>query len=369
MIDDRTQQAIDVMERFARRAGDERRYLWTDAFAVLNYLGLARETRDERFIERAIQLIDRVHHTLGRVRVNGTLAGWLGGRSEEEGKAHPTAAGLRIGKPLDERPGDEAFDERLEWDRDGQYFHYLTKWMHALDQTGHVTGDEIYLTWARELAEAAYRAFVYTAGDGTKRMYWKMSVDLSRPLVRSMGQHDPLDGYVTYLQLRTPTLERAIADFRAMIDRPRLATDDPLGIGGLLVDGYRLEQLGAFDELLDATLVAGLAGVSHYARGPDLHLPAQQRLAFRELGVAIGLAAVAHMLVDAQPRLRPVVDELDKFMTLRSVIEDFWMSPENQRNDAWRRHLDINEVMLATSLVPAGYVSLLNRARQPAASG
>ena len=42
--------------------------------------------------------------------------------------------GLRIGKPLPERRADEPLDERLEWDRDGQYFHYLTQWMHALDQ-------------------------------------------------------------------------------------------------------------------------------------------------------------------------------------------------------------------------------------------
>lgn len=31
-----------------------------------------------------------------------------------------------------------------------------------------------------------------------KRMYWKMSVDLSRPQVPSMGHHDPLDGYISY---------------------------------------------------------------------------------------------------------------------------------------------------------------------------
>ena len=33
-------------------------------------------------------------------------------------------------------------------------------------------------------------------------MYWKMSIDLSRPLVNSMGHHDPLDALVTYMELR-----------------------------------------------------------------------------------------------------------------------------------------------------------------------
>jgi hypothetical protein len=43
------------------------------------------------------------------------------------GAAHPTRGGLRIGKKLPERRPGEAFQERLEWERDGQYFHYLTK--------------------------------------------------------------------------------------------------------------------------------------------------------------------------------------------------------------------------------------------------
>ncbi len=47
---------------------------------------------------------------------------------------------MRIGKPLNERKPSEPFDERLEWDRDGQYYHYLTKWMHALHQVGRLTG-------------------------------------------------------------------------------------------------------------------------------------------------------------------------------------------------------------------------------------
>lgn len=33
-------------------------------------------------------------------------------------------------------------------------------------------------------------------------MYWKMNIDLSHPQVHSMGQHDPLDGYLTYNELQ-----------------------------------------------------------------------------------------------------------------------------------------------------------------------
>src|SRR4029453_9262070 len=82
-------------------------------------------------------------------------------------------------------------------------------------------------------------------------MFWKLSIDLSRPLVGSMGQHDPLDGLVTYIQLEAPAaapgprLGGAIADFAAMIDPQGLATQDPLGLGGLLGHAYRLVALGA----------------------------------------------------------------------------------------------------------------------------
>jgi hypothetical protein len=57
------------------------------------------------------------------------------------------------------------FDQGLEWDRDGQYFHYLTKWMHALDQVSAATGDPRFNLWARELAEVAHAAFARTAGE------------------------------------------------------------------------------------------------------------------------------------------------------------------------------------------------------------
>ncbi|MDA3786753.1 MAG: hypothetical protein PF568_07740 [Deltaproteobacteria bacterium] len=98
---------------------------------------------------------------------------------------------------MNERREEEPYDLKLEWGRDGQYFHYLTKWMHALNRISQVSGEPVYLRWAGELAATAATAFCHRPKSGRPlAMYWKMSIDLSRPLVRSMGQHDPLDGYV-----------------------------------------------------------------------------------------------------------------------------------------------------------------------------
>ena len=377
------------MMRFAERTGltsDQlpQRYRWTDAFAVCNFLGLSRGTGEERYRSLALQLVDQVHHTLGQHRTDDQRSGWISGLSARAGEAQPTRGGLRIGKKLPERAPHEPLDERLEWDRDGQYFHYLTKWMHALDQTTRATGEPAFNTWARQLAKTAYAAFTHRPPwGGAPRMYWKMSIDLSRPLVPSMGQHDPLDGHITAVQLQSgasamtesipgPDIRSEIRQFAGMIAWDSLATADPLGIGGLLTDAARVQQLtgrGAFpgDDLLERLLTAALTGLEHYARQAEFRQPATHRLAFRELGLSIGLHAVVLMqeAVKDQPERFPrdsmVVRRLEALMryaALRREIEAFWRQPENQRASTWLEHRDINEVMLATSLAPQGFLTL-----------
>jgi hypothetical protein len=389
MPDPRIQEAVALMQGFAQRTGlasgqSQKRYLWTDAFAVCNLLGLARVTGDAHDSELALRLVAQVHHTLGQHRDDDRRSGWLSGLSETEGEAHPTRGGLRIGKGLPERGPEDRVDERLEWDRDGQYFHYLTKWMHALDQVTRSTGQARFNRWARELASTAYHAFAYQPAAGRMhRMYWKMSIDLTRPLVPSMGQHDPLDGYVTALQLTAtatalpdaagePDLAHETGQFLAMIAGDGLATADPLGIGGLLTDAYRVQQLlqqgaPADPHLVETLLAASLAGLQHYARSGDLQLPAEYRLAFRELGLAIGLHAVEKLWQAAQDgRGRSLfsagaqarLQALMPYVPIGEQIESFWRDPAHRRARTWLEHRDINDVMLATRLAPDGFLVL-----------
>jgi hypothetical protein len=207
--DSASAQAARLMAEFAMRTGlrppaqHHERYLWTDAFAACNFLELFRQAHDEEYLRYATELIDKVHQVLGRYRNDDTRSGWISGLDEEAGRRHPTAGGLRIGKPLNERDADEPIDQRLEWDRDGQYFHYLTKWMHGLCQAAFVTGNAVYARWAMELGEAAFKGFARRSrSDEIVGVYWKMSTDLSRPLVPSMGLHDALDGFITFREAR-----------------------------------------------------------------------------------------------------------------------------------------------------------------------
>jgi hypothetical protein len=308
--------------------------------------------------------------------------GWISGLSEREGELHPTRGGLRIGKRLPERRRDEPFDERLEWERDGQYFHYLTKWMHALDQVARATRDPRFNTWARELAEVAHTSFSYRPRAAARpRMVWKMSTDLSRPLVSSMGQHDPLDGFITCIQLEAtasqlsasavgPSLKRAEAEFAAMFEASDLRTSDPLGLGGLLSDACRLAQLVEREacprtDLPERLLAAALDGLRHYARLGDTRQPASRRLGFRELGLAIGISSLERLERTERAELRALLAALAPYSELGSEIQSFWLDPENRRSETWAQHRDINEVMLATSLVPDGYVLLWSEGTRP----
>jgi len=374
----------EIMENFACMTGldppthSPKRYLWTDAFAVCNYLGLYQQTDDPQYRDLALRLVDQVHHVLGKHRDDDPRRGWISGLSEEEGELHPTAGGLRIGKKHNERLSGEPYDERLEWDRDGQYYHYLTKWMHALNRVSRVTGDPVYVQWAIDLARTAHARFTYvTPHSGPKRMFWKMSIDLTYPLVPSMGLHDPLDGLVTYSELQTAAepqfnLHAEIADLEEMCRVRNWATDDLLGIGGLLFDVSRITRLmvqGGFSysDLLASVVVAARTGMRSFDKCRIMHLPAGYRLAFRELGFLIGMKGLEGVfrIIDENPRVFEERDSLERslkelkgYMPIAEEIERFWRDKANQESMLWKEHQEINMVMLATSLAPGGFLGI-----------
>lgn len=380
----------DIMQQFANLTGLEpslkqpKRYLWTDAFAVCNYLELCCLTKDHSYLELASKLVEQVHHTLGRHREDDTRTGWISGLTEYEGKLHPTKGGLRIGKPLNERQPGEPYDERLEWDQDGQYYHYLTKWMHALNRMGRVTEDSIYVRWALELAQTAHAGFVDSTV-GRKRMYWKMSIDLSHPLVPSMGQHDPLDGFITYNELQVtandfkkkspdlnlPNLKAEIEDMTNICREMNWATNDPLGIGGLLSDALRIGQLIKYglpyERLLEDVMDSALFGLESFAEYNPQDLSAEYRLAFRELGLSIGIKGIKNLkaliksnkgLFSQYESINQIIESLMNYLAFAVSIEEFWMDKRNQKVKPWIEHKEINMVMLATSLAPEEFLKI-----------
>jgi hypothetical protein len=378
MVDARLAETL--MEEFAERTGVQgtrppRRYLWTDAFALCNFLALRRRTGDQRYLSLAQTLLDQVHHVLGRHRADDPRRGWISGLSEAEGERHPTIGGLRIGKRLLERPEGARFDERQEWDRDGQYFHYLTKWIRALQCMSNELGDPECNRWAVELAESAHKGFARDVfPGGPKRIVWKMSIDLSRPLVPSFGQHDPLDGLITLLELQPKQdarkggdrrLANEIDELSKMCAAGRWVSEDPLSAGGLLECGYRLGRLVFENDvplrgLLERALVDAETSLRLIDRERFSHGPAGHRLAFRELGLAIGIETIRHLqrLVASDDLLRKVCRRLSPHESLGEQIRAYWSGNKPRQNRTWEEHVDINSVMLATCIVPDRYLGI-----------
>ena len=375
------QTAELIMSEYAVNTGlldlgeHSKRYLWTDAFAVCNFLELYCQTKNEYYKRMALLLVDSVHSSLGHYHDNDKRRGWISGLND--GSEHPTIGGLRIGKTLLERAPGEAYDQRKEWERDGQYFHYLTKWMHALNQVAIVTQEEKYNRWAIELAKTAHKAFTHETRNG-KRICWKMSTDLSRPMVTAMGQHDALDAFINYLQLSATAadfgevseLSRETEEMRMMLRLMPLETEDPLGVSSLLHAASATAQLIAVhglasEKLLISLLNAAYNGIERFVRGGILEQQVKYRLSFRELGLSIGLHALEIIRntlkeypdkFEQKELIAEVLSRFDKYTSLSETIEKFWIHPKNQENGIWGKDIDINNVMLATSLVPNGFL-------------
>jgi hypothetical protein len=224
------------------------RYLWTDAFGVVLYVSLFRETGQQRWLEQAKSLVGDVDRVLGRPR------------------------GYRIG----EAP-----------DRDGQYFHYLAMWLFALACLG--DHDPAYREKGIRIAKDIHGPFVIP-GQG---VIWKMEEDLSAPYPGyGLGAMDAFDGYVSYCLLSETELKSEIADMRAIMERQyrHLRIDQELGLGMMLWLAHffphedwavvqRELAIGALDRLwVDPP---GYFGRASYAR--------QVRIAFANYGVSVGL--------------------------------------------------------------------------------
>jgi hypothetical protein len=340
--------------------GDENeRYLWTDAFAVQAFFGLYHISENEKYKEIALHLIELVHRSLGRFREDDSRDGWISGLSEEEGEKHPTKGGLRIGKDLPERKEGESFDARLEWGRDGQYYHYLTRWMATLLRAFSETDEQKYARWAAELMEVSEQ-FI-EKDKGRLRMYWKMSTDLSRPLVDSMGAQDALEGAILARSIKQAyppalgKLESLIRDMDKMCEAKNWATGDPLGIGGLLLKVGRVLSLD--EEDLRKEQQAGklyrdaIRALQLFKAQNSQDQLAYERLPFRECGLSLGL----RILEAKKSDLPEKGVEMEPFFPVAEEIETFWSQSNHQKVHTWTEHLDINAVGLASSLIARQY--------------
>jgi hypothetical protein len=183
-----------------------------------------------------------------------------------------------------------------------------------------------------------------------------------------MGLHDALDGFITLREVQhasskirphaeVPDLTSAIETLSKLCRKRDWTTTDPLGIGGLLFDACRLSQLTRGDadqELLEQLTDASEKSLRAFLASRSLRRSPSQRLAFRELGLAIGLMA-APTIIDRARGTR------GQYQSLADKIVSAWLPLARSPDELWRAHEDINEVMLATALVPDTFLSVDER--------
>ena len=304
--------------------GHRGRYLWTDAFGVVNFITLHKETNDATHLTRAIRLAETVHNVLGRTRDGKDM---LPGAND----ANPLGGGLRIGKE------DEGGS-----DGDGQYHHYLTLWMFALNRLSMATNDKKYNDQAIALAKAIHPYFFLDRGTRTPRMVWKISVDRQRALVRSQGNLDPIDGLLVFRKLQAASEDESvladeIADYRRVIELKgeHFVSSDALDLGMTLWSAHWLADKEAY-----------FTGLQRQAEGQVrrlfereyLDVPTSRRLAFREYGTCLGIGS-----------LESPDDTIQQY---RDRIIETW---EKHRESTPGDLRAISEVMRAAAITPGAF--------------
>ena len=112
--------------------------------------------------------------------------------------------------------------------------------------------------------------------------------------------------------------------------------------------------------LLHRLLLEAEPSIDGFVRSSLLTHSAEQRLAFRELGLSIGVQGLPliRSRVAQDRNLAAVSDRLLRYQSVSELIQDFWSNPASRLGNTWTDHREINSVMLATSLAPEGYLQL-----------
>ncbi|KAI1352306.1 hypothetical protein F5Y01DRAFT_314046 [Xylaria sp. FL0043] len=317
--------------------GHRGRYLWTDAFGVLNFITLSKEdsAHGPAYVHLARHLANTVHEVLGREREPPTSR--LQGATDDA----PLRGGLRIGKLDASGP-----------DGDGMYHHYLTLWMYALDVLARATREARWNSLAVELAQAIHPRFIVQR-HGRESMVWKISTDMRRVLVGSKGHLDDVTGFVVFRRLRdtarhfdasgSEVLTAEIEQYARIMENSSLSlSGDPLDLGmGLWLAHFERDASWSRELSAQALEIAQerflVAAAKPLTAASRLH-----RLAFREFGACLGIKCY-------EEGLESLMEGVE---TVLNIWKDKLLDDEDGQDEDLR---PINLVMYAAALIPGAF--------------
>ncbi|KAF8477395.1 hypothetical protein BDZ91DRAFT_709176 [Kalaharituber pfeilii] len=346
------------------------RYLWTDAFALIDLLTLSTkapyESARRHYLHLASSLADTVHRVLGRTRFSKQPLALAT-------PTRPLAGGLRIGKPSNSGP-----------DCDGQYHHYITLWIFALCRLALATGERGRLDEAGQLMRVLHDWFVWNKDckpASRPRIYWKMDVNLSKPLMTSEGNLDPIDGLVTALVLRNSMkkmvgaeagagmkkkdevelerLDEIVKTYKRMVASKYVewGSGDPLDLGMALWTGSWMVGLGREDKEVGGWgrtfLERALRCLERTPIASTRAAPSTlgRRLAFREMGFCLGIKAYLAMVGQNESEGAQRLEDVCKRILMEWEGHGAVPAPESESEA--ERELNRNELRAITAVMYA----------------
>jgi hypothetical protein len=285
--------------------------------------------------------VNSVHSILGRTRDGHA-------RLPHATDAAPLAGGLRIGKDSESGP-----------DGDGQYHHYLTLWMFALNRLSLASGEKKYNDLGIQLARAIHPHFVYKRESERPRMVWKMSMDLSHALVRSEGNLDPIDGLVTFRLLQradgqsSTVLADEIRDYEKIVRTKwqGYSSEDPLDLGMTLWTAHWFGTGEKKEHWAESLLNAARRDTKELFDESYFDVSPRRRLAFREFGTCLGIRTALAGSEEWKARADKIVRAWEKTRLVPDPEEEDGAAGSNAMTDLQ----PISLVMYAAARNPGAF--------------
>lgn len=165
--------------------------------------------------------------------------------------------------------------------------------MFALNRLSVACNEKAYNDQAIELAKAIHPHFVYDRDKPRPRMVWKMSMDLSHPLVPREGNLDPVNGFVVFRLLQeadaagSGVLKEEITDYDKIVRTKwrDYQSHDPLDLGMTLWTAHWF----AGEEWADGLVRRATRDLKALWDEEYFGRSLRRRLAFREFGTSLGM--------------------------------------------------------------------------------